>query len=111
MRTIFSIYIFIIAALIGIELSLGALVAPVVFFPQQIIGDGVLSHFQSGKLMSEIFVKYGGILIAVSIICLVFEMINFNNNKSQSFRLRLSTLMLTLVNIILALLFVLYFTD
>ena len=111
MRAIFSIYIFIIAALIGIELSLGALVAPVVFFPQQIIGDGVLSHFQSGKLMSEIFVKYGGILIAVSIICLVFEMINFNNNKSQSFRLRLSTLMLTLVNIILALLFVLYFTD
>ena len=52
MRAIFSIYIFIIAALIGIELSLGALVAPVVFFPQQIIGDGVLSHFQSGKLMS-----------------------------------------------------------
>ncbi len=111
MRAIFSIYIFIIAALIGIELSLGALVAPVVFFPQQIIGDGVLSHFQSGKLMSEIFVKYGGILIAVSVICLVFEMINFNNNKLQSFRLRLSTLMLTLVNIILALLFVLYFTD
>ena len=111
MRAIFSIYIFIIAALIGIELSLGALVAPVVFFPQQIIGEGVLSHFQSGKLMSEIFVKYGGILIAVSVICLVFEMINFNNNKSQSFRLRLSTLMLTLVNIILALLFVLYFTD
>ena len=111
MRAIFSIYIFIIAALIGIELSLGALVAPVVFFPQQIIGEGVLSHFQSGQLMSEIFARYGGILIAVSVICLVFEMINFNNNKSQSFRLRLSTLMLTLVNIILALLFVLYFTD
>ena len=111
MRAIFSIYIFIIAALIGIELSLGALVAPVVFFPQQIIGEGVLSHFQSGQLMSEIFARYGGILIAVSIICLVFEMINFNNNKSQSFRLRLSTLMLTLINIILALLFVLYFTD
>ena len=94
MRAIFSIYIFIIAALMGIELSLGALVAPVVFFPQQIIGDGVLSHFQSGKLMSEIFVKYGGILIAVSIICLVFEMINFNNNKSQSFLLKIFILSL-----------------
>ncbi|MDA3074235.1 MULTISPECIES: DUF4149 domain-containing protein [unclassified Campylobacter] len=111
MKAIFSIYILALGALIGIELSLGALVAPTIFYPQSLIGEGVLSHFQSGQMMSAIFVKYNAILMPISIICLIFEMVNFNNNKSQPFNLKLSTLMLALINLILATLFVLYFTE
>lgn len=106
-----KIYLFFIAAIIGVELSLGILVAPVIFFPSDLIGEGVLSHFQSGQMMTSIFVKFGKILMILSIFSLIFEMVNFNNNKAQSFNLRFSTLMIALINLILALLFVLFFTD
>lgn len=35
-----SIYFLLLAAVIGTELTLGILVAPVIFFPQSIIGEG-----------------------------------------------------------------------
>lgn len=111
MNKILAIYLFLLASLIGVELSLGAFVAPTIFYPASIFGEGVLSHFQSGQLMSAIFVKYNGLLMGFSIVSLVFEMVNFNNNKTQNFNIRFSTLMLSLLNLVLALMFVLYFTD
>ena len=38
-----SIYFLLLAAVIDTELTLGILVAPVIFFPQSIIGEGVMS--------------------------------------------------------------------
>ena len=111
MKAIFSIYILAIGAIIGIELALGALVAPTIFFPQNLIGEGVLSHFQSGQLMTQIFLKYNKILMIITAISFIFEMVNFNNNKAQNFNYRFSTLMLAVLNLILMVLFVLVFTD
>lgn len=111
MRKILSIYLFLIAAIIGIEISLCFIVAPTIFNPANSLGTGILSHFQSGQLMSAIFVKYNKFLIGISIICLLFEMINFNNNRQSPINLRLSTLILALVNFSLAIVFVLFFTD
>ncbi|MCI6988520.1 MAG: DUF4149 domain-containing protein [Campylobacter sp.] len=111
MRKILPIYLFLIAIVVGIELTLGVLVAPTIFYPSEFLGDNVLSHFQSGQLMTNIFVKYNTPLIIISIIILIYEMINFNNNKSQSFNMRFSTLMIGLIHICLALTFVLYFSD
>lgn len=106
-----AIYLFLIASLVGVEISIGAFVAPTIFFPDNLIGSGVLTHFQSGQLMSAIFVKYNKFLIAICVISLIFEMVKFNNNKKLSFYNRFSTLMIALLNLILGLLFVLFFTD
>ncbi|EAH7779714.1 DUF4149 domain-containing protein, partial [Campylobacter coli] len=52
-----AINLFLLAAMIGIELILGIVVAPVIFYPANLIGEGVLSHFQSGLMMTQIFIK------------------------------------------------------
>lgn len=104
-----DIYLFLIALLIGIELSLGILVSPVIFYPQNIIGESVLSHFQSGKMMSVIFVKFGYFLIFVSLISIIFEILNLKN--SENFNKKFSIFMLSFINFILALTFVFYFTN
>ena len=93
-----AIYLFLIASLVGVEISIGAFVAPTIFFPDNLIGSGVLTHFQSGQLMSAIFVKYNKFLIAICVISLIFEMVKFNNNKKLSFYNRFSTLMIALLN-------------
>lgn len=111
MYKILGIYLFALALLIGVEVSIGTLIAPTIFFPQAILGDGVLSHFQSGQLMTAIFLKYNTALMVISILSLLYEMVNFNNNRAESFNLKFSTLMLSLINLSLACVFVLYFTD
>ncbi len=72
-----AINLFLLAAMIGIELILGIVVAPVIFYPANLIGEGVLSHFQSGLMMTQIFIKMGYLLIFVSIINLLFEIYSF----------------------------------
>ena len=111
MNKLLGIYLFLLVALIGIELSLGAFVAPTIFYPQSFLGENVLSHFQSGQLMTQIFLKYNKILMLITGISFVFEMVNFNNNKSQNFNFRFSTLMLAVINLVLMVLFVVVFTD
>ena len=111
MKTIFSIYLFALCCLIGIEIALGALVAPTIFFPQKLIGDGVLTQFQSGQIMTTIFLKYNSIAMGIAIFSFIFEMVNLNNNKNQTFNIKFSMLMLSLINLILTILFVLVFSD
>lgn len=111
MKKILYTYVFLIAILIGVEISLGAIVAPTIFYPKAEVLSGVLNQFLSGALMSEIFVRYNSFLIIVSIVILVYEMVNFNNNRSESFKIRLSTLMIALINLSLAVIFILFFTD
>ncbi|PSM51860.1 hypothetical protein CRN67_06280 [Campylobacter blaseri] len=106
-----NIYMFLLAMLIGMEISAGAFVAPVIFFPQNLIGDGVLTHFQSGQMMSAIFVKLNYVLIAVSVLAFLYETINFFKNKIENFNIRFSTFMLASINLALALLFIFYFTS
>lgn len=102
-----SIYLFILATLIGIELSVGAVVAPVIFFAD--IGDNVLSHFQRGLLMTQIFVKFGYIMLAVSLIVMLYEL--FYLKQNINFKVKFSCFMLALLNMSLALAFVFYFID
>lgn len=111
MKKITNIYIFIIAILIGVEFSLGAIVAPTIFYPTSPNLANVLNKFLSGTLMSEIFIKYNSFLIVISIIILVYEMVNFNNNLKQNFAKRLFTLLLGAFNLALAITFILYFSD
>ena len=111
MQKILSIYMFLLAILIGAELFAGSIVAPTIFFPQSIIGENVLTHFQSGQLMTVIFVKMGKVMMIVSIISFLYEMINLANNKTQSFALKFSQMAISGINLLLVVAFVLFFTD
>lgn len=106
---ILNIYLFLLAVLIGVELAIGLLLAPVVFYPGKIIGDGVLTHFQSGQLMTQVFLKYNYMLLFVCVFSLVFEAINLKTSKS--FYKKISSFLLSVITLILALFFVFVFTD
>lgn len=94
---------FLLAGIIFVELFIGIVVAPIIFFPSSIIGDGVLSHFQSGLLMTQVFVKFNYLLLFVSFFNIFYEIFT---NKLASFRVIFSFLI-----VILALLFVFYYTQ
>lgn len=104
-----KIYIFLLAMVIGMEISIGAFLAPIVFFPANIIGDGVLTHFQSGQLMTQVFLKFNNVLLVVSVVAIIYEGINLRNNN-ESFAKKISSFMLALIVLILALAFIFYFS-
>ena len=104
-----SVYFLLLGALIGTELALGALVAPTIFYPQGILGEGVLTHFQSGIMMTQIFIKYNYVLLGVSALAFAYEAASLRGK--ESFGVRISGFMLSFINLSLALLFVFYFTD
>lgn len=110
MKKIVVIYLFLLATLIGIEISIGVLLAPVIFFPAKFIGEGVLTHFQSGQLMTQIFLKYNVLLIVVSVLVFLYEIFNLKN-RTEIITMRISTFIFAIINLILAYLFVFYFTD
>ncbi|MBK1972701.1 DUF4149 domain-containing protein [Campylobacter sp. TTU-622] len=105
-----AINLFLLSALIGIELILGTIVAPTIFYPKDIIGEGILSHFQSGLMMTHIFIKFGYILLFISFFNFFYECYSFFKNKIK-FQIRFSKLILSLLILILSLLFVFYFSD
>ncbi|QOR01726.1 MULTISPECIES: DUF4149 domain-containing protein [unclassified Campylobacter] len=104
-----SIYLFLLAGLVGIEISIGVLLAPTIFYPAKFIGDGVLNHFQSGILMTHIFVQFGYVLLGVSILSLLMEIFSFRD-KNLTFKINFSKFMLSLIILALSLLFIFYFT-
>lgn len=96
-------YQFLLASLIGMELTLGILVAPIVFYPQKVGVVEGLSQFQSGLMMSELFCKMRYVLLAVGIFSLIFEFFSLNRHFFR--------LILSLVILALSCIFVFYFTD
>lgn len=94
---------FLLAGIIFIEIFIGIIVAPIIFFPSEIIGDGILSHLESGLLMTQVFVKFNYLLLFVSFFNIFYEIFT---NKLASFRVILSFLI-----VILALIFVFYYTQ
>lgn len=104
-----SVYLFLLAALVGIEVALGAFAAPTLFFPAKFIGEGVLSHFQSGVLMTQIFLKFNYVLLAVSAFVFIYDAAKIRG--AECFHVRVSAFALAFINLALALAFVFYFTD
>lgn len=104
-RQIISIYLLMLGILIGIELAAGAFIAPVIFYPAPFIGDGVLTHFQSGQIMSQIFLRYNLLLIYATILLVFFEIYLFIKQKDKI------SIVLMLLIIICAYLFVFYYTP
>lgn len=105
-KSISSIYFTILGAMIGIEVAVGALMAPVIFFPAQFLGDGVLTHFQSGILMTQVFLKYNIILLLSVMIAWAYEAYMFKVGKKD-----IASFLLLMLVTTCAFLFVLYFTP
>lgn len=104
-----SFYLFLLGICIGAELAIGIFMAPVIFYPSQYIGEGVLSHYQSGQLMTQVFLKYNILLIFISSLILLFEIVNLKT--SESFNYKISAFFLSLIIALLAMSFVFYFTP
>ena len=104
-----SFYLFLLGICIGSELAIGIFMAPVIFYPSQYIGEGVLSHYQSGQLMTQVFLKYNILLIFISSLILLFEIVNLKG--SESFNYKISAFFLSLIIAFLAMSFVFYFTP
>jgi len=66
-------YLVILAASFGAVMTLGVLVAPVVFNPNTLLVDVTLDRYNSGMLMSEIFARFSSWLYAVVIIVALYE--------------------------------------
>ncbi|QKF63361.1 DUF4149 domain-containing membrane protein [Campylobacter mucosalis] len=104
-----NIYLFFLAGLVGMEIALGVFVAPAIFYPQRFGLEGVLTHFQSGIIMTQIFIKYNYFLLFVSLFAILFELINLRKDECK--HVKISSLALAFINLALALIFIFYFTD
>lgn len=70
-----AFYIVVLGMTIGMIFSLGVLVAPEVFHPERNIGANILTHYQSGLLMSAIFMKFCTFLNGVTLLVIVYELV------------------------------------
>lgn len=82
-KSIISSYLLILGALIGIEIAAGAFVAPVIFYASNYIGEGVLSHFQSGILMTQVFLKYNLTLMLCIVLMWLMELYMYKIGKKD----------------------------
>ena len=108
MKALSSIYLFILALTLGVEVAIG-LSAPVLFRSDLYITPGTLSTLQAGTLLAQVFMKYNYIALFCGFFALLFEIFSWRGSEA-SFQLRLSTLMLSLIIAVLACLFY-YFTS
>lgn len=105
-NSVFAIYLLLLGICIGVEISVGILVAPVIFFPTNFLGEGVLTHFQSGILMTQIFLKFNMLFMFITIFILFYEIYTILKKRWD-----LTSLILAFIIICCAFLFVFYFTP
>jgi len=108
MRSMMVVYLLCLGMMIGLELAAGAFVAPVIFFPQKLLGDGVLSHFQSGMLMTEIFLRMNFLLVFFSVISFTFELLMWISKAKSSDK---ASFLFSVTALVLTTLFVYYYTP
>jgi hypothetical protein len=105
-NSIFIVYVLMIGIVSGAVLTLGVFVAPVIFVPVPVLGDGVLSHFQSGLLMSHIFVRFNYLLDFLALFIIFYEFKAFFSLDRDKFSFFVSILSVYCIG-----LFTLYYTP
>lgn len=107
MKSMMVVYVALLGIALGVEIAAGAFIAPVIFFPHKYIGDGVLSHFQSGILMTQVFLKTNMLLSIVALYSFFFEVISWSKKKSND----LFATVCAFLGLILTAIFVFYHTP
>lgn len=107
MKSFMVIYLAMLGIAIGVEIAAGAFIAPVIFFPQKYLGDGVLTHFQSGILMTQVFLKMNLVIGFVALYSIIYEVQVWMMCKNYD----LLSFVLSLVTVIATGLFLFYYTP
>lgn len=102
-----SFYLFMLALGIGAVLASGVLVAPVIFEAYKLLPESGITNYDSGIIMTKIFVRLGYGLNALALIILITELFVFNIASKKSLLL----LGLGALNVILIFTFTLYYTP
>lgn len=107
MKSFMVIYLAMLGVAIGVEIAAGAFIAPVIFFPQKYLGDGVLTHFQSGILMTQVFLKMNVVIGFVALYSIIYEVQVWMMCKNYD----LLSFVLSIVTVIATGLFIFYYTP
>ncbi|AFL68782.1 DUF4149 domain-containing protein [Sulfurospirillum barnesii] len=107
MKSFIVIYLGILGIAVGVEIAAGAFVAPIIFFPQKYLGEGVLSHFQSGILMTQVFLKMNILIGFVALYSIIYEVQVMMMRKNHD----TYALILSLSMVISTGLFIFYYTP
>lgn len=107
MRSFTVMYLAVLGIAIGVEIAAGAFIAPVIFFPHKYLGDGVLTHFQSGILMTQVFLKMNLLIGFVALYSIIYEVQVFMIRKNDD----LFSFIASVIAVILTGLFLFYYTP
>ncbi|AFI05475.1 DUF4149 domain-containing protein [Helicobacter cetorum] len=99
-------YLLVLGILGGSLVVLGAVVAPIVFKAPSILPELNMTIFESGKLMTQIFVRFNFFLETIGFIVLMYEIVSFVWGRKSLAQVALG---LTIGG--LSLLFVFYYTP
>ncbi|MDD2383662.1 MAG: DUF4149 domain-containing protein [Sulfurospirillaceae bacterium] len=105
-KSLLTIYVLLLGLALGVEIAAGAFVAPVIFHPERYLGADVLTHFQSGILMTQVFLKTNILLSVVALYSIVYELMAWIKKEHDNF-----ALVLSLCTLILTSLFIFYYTT
>jgi Sec-independent protein secretion pathway component TatC len=83
-KFITAFYIFMLCSSIAVIFILGSFVAPVIFHTEQIHGIPLLSRYDAGLLMSQIFVKSNYILLITLSTIIFYDGIRLMKKKSNA---------------------------
>lgn len=107
MKSMTIFYITFLGIALGVEIAAGAFIAPVIFFPHRFLGEGVLSHFQSGILMTQVFLKTNLLLSFVALYSVFIESLMWIKKTNRD----IFSMLCVVVALGLSALFVLYYTP
>lgn len=75
-----TLYLLTIAATLGVVLVLGIVVAPVIFHSNSVL-PGLLSRYEEGMLMAEIFRRFGYWVSFMAVMVLLFELNEYRRQR------------------------------
>ena len=107
MKSFMVIYLVMLGIAMGVEIAAGAFIAPVIFFPQKYLGDGVLTHFQSGLLMTQVFLKMNLLIGFTALYSIIYEVQVWMMRKNDD----LLSFLLSVASVIATGLFLFYYTP
>lgn len=85
MKKLFTAYyIFILCAAASVIFLLGSFVAPTIFHTERILGVALLSHYDAGLLMSQIFVKSNYILLITMLTIAFYDGMRIFKRRSNA---------------------------
>ena len=106
MKWIDIVYLMVLGVALGLVLTLGIIVAPVVFHANSYVANNLLSHFQMGLLMTAVFLKSNYFLNTVAIVIILREAYDYKLFKRDRWVLPSAA-----TAVLMIFLFTLYYTK